>query len=121
MEAQEQARRKSDAKKAVMSRLDVLNKNRDERYAYSKALAEEVCAKCESGCFNECMNEKGEWCGDAEAVKQLEALCARAQEQMDEETADKKRRVMSWNSINLREDGKPENNLDSLMDWVSKP
>jgi hypothetical protein len=121
MEAQEQARRKSDAKKAVMSRLDVLNKNRDERCAYSKALAEEVCAKCESGCFNECMNEKGEWCGDAEAVKQLEALCARAQEQMDEETADKKRRVMSWNSINLREDGKPENNLDSLMDWVSKP
>ena len=121
MEAQETARRVSDAKKAVMNRLDALNKNRDERCAYGKALAEEVCAKCESGCFNECMNEKGEWCGDEEAVKHLEALCAREQEKMDAESAEKaKRKAISWNNVNLRDDSEPENNLDALMDWVSQ-
>ena len=122
MQTQEMARRKKDAKKAVMNRLDALNKNRDERCAYSQQLAEEVCAKCESGCFNECMNEQGEWCGDAMAVMQLEALCAQEQAKMDEETASNaKRRAMSWREVQMDGHQGDDSSLDSLMDWVSKP
>ena len=114
----ELARRVSDAKKAVMNRLDALNKGRDERCAYSKTLADEVCAKCETGCFNECMNEKGEWCGDELAVMQLEALCAREQEKMDLAAAAKKKAV-SWNNVNIHADSHAEQGLDQLMDWIT--
>ena len=121
MEANELTRRMNDAKKAVLARLDALNKDREERCAYSKKLAEEVCAKCEKGCFNEAMNEKGEWCGDQLAVMELEAACAREQEKMDKEAAEKAKKAVSWNSINL--DGKPEaadNDTDALLAWVTK-
>ena len=121
MEANELTRRMNDAKKAVLARLDALNKDREERCAYSKKLAEEVCAKCEKGCFNEAMNEKGEWCGDQLAVMELEAACAREQEKMDKEAAEKAKKAVSWNSINL--DGKPDaadNDTDALLAWVTK-
>ena len=120
MEAKELARRVLDAKKAVMNRLDVLNKDREERCAYSKALADEVCAKCESGCFNVCVNEKGEWNGDEIAVMQLEALCAREQEKMDKAAAEKARKMMSWNAyaeVNHIEDS---NDVKNLMQWVNQ-
>ena len=118
MEANETARRVNDAKKAVMNRLDALNKDRDERCAYSKKLAEEVCAKCESGCFNECVNEKGEWCGDEQAVMQLEALCAREQEQMDAQNAQKTKKMVSWNNALSKEDEDEESGLDGLKTWL---
>ena len=119
MKAMEQNRRVTDAKKAVMNRLDALNKGRDARCAYGKALAEEVCAKCETGCFNECVNEKGEWCGDELAVMQLEALCAREQEKQDNAEAEKRKKAVSWNAMNVHEDEKQENSLSALMDWVT--
>lgn len=119
MEAKETARRVSDAKKAVMNRLDVLNKDREERCAYSKALADEVCAKCESGCFNEICNEKGEWCGDQMAVMELEAKCAREQEKMDQTAAQKAKKAISWNAINLGTDKQDADDVDSLLAWVS--
>ena len=118
MEANETARRVSDAKKAVMNRLDVLNKDRDERCAYSKALADEVCAKCEKGRFNETVDENGKWCGDAEAVKELEALCAREQEKMDGAAAKKKNNTVLWNEMR-RANGKNEKGgLDDLKEWL---
>ena len=113
------SRRVNDAKKAVMNRLDALNRGRDERCAYSKALADEVCAKCESGCFNECVNEKGEWCGDELAVMQLEALCAREQEKQDNADAEKRKKAVSWNAMNIHQDDKPENGVAELMAWVN--
>ena len=113
------SRRVNDAKKAVMNRLDALNKGRNERCAYSKALAEEVCAKCESGCFNECVNEKGEWCGDELAVMQLEALCAREQEKQDNADAEKRKKAVSWNAMNIHQDDKQENGISDLMAWVN--
>ena len=123
MESKETARRISDAKKAVMNRLDILNRNRDERCAYSKELADEVCAKCESGCFNECVNEKGEWCGDETAVMQLEALCVRAQEKMDEQTAEKKKNTVSWNAVESIKHGienDESNDANALLDWLDQ-
>ena len=119
MEAEKVARRIVDAKKAVMNRLDMLNKDRDERHAYDKKLAEEVCARCESGCFNECMNEKGEWCGDEMAVMELEAKCARAQEQMDKANAEKNKKAVSWNSL-VPADPAESNNVEALMAWVNE-
>lgn len=113
------SRRVNDAKKAVMNRLDALNRGRNERCAYSKALADEVCAKCESGCFNECVNEKGEWCGDELAVMQLEALCAREQEKQDNADAEKRKKAVSWNAMNIHQDDKTENGLSELMAWVN--
>lgn len=115
----ELTRRVNDAKKAVMNRLDALNKGRNERCAYSKALAEEVCAKCETGCFNECVNEKGEWCGDELAVMQLEALCAREQEKQDNADAEKRKKAVSWNAMNIHQDDKQENGISDLMAWVN--
>lgn len=120
MEAKEMARRITDAKKAVLSRLDVLNKDREARCAYGKELAEQVCAKIETGCFNEVCNEKGEWCGDEAAVMQLEALCAREQEKMDKATADKARKAMSWNAYAAEGNKPSENDPDELMAWVTK-
>lgn len=118
MQANEQARRISDAKKAVMNRLDALNRDREERCAYGKKLAEEVCAKCESGCFNECM-ENGEWCGDKMAVMELEAACAREQEKIDKANADKAKKAVSWNAMNLG--GEPEaNDTEALLAWATK-
>ena len=119
LKAMEKARRISDAKKAVMNRLDMLNRNRDERCAYSKALAEEVCARCESGCFNECM-EDGKWCGDSVAVKELEAKCAQAQEKMDSEKAEKAKKAVSWNAafagMGEKHDG---DSIDALLDFAT--
>ena len=115
----ELTRRVNDAKKAVMNRLDALNKGRNERCAYSKALADEVCAKCETGCFNECVNEKGEWCGDELAVMQLEALCAREQEKQDNADAEKRKKAVSWNAMNIHQDDKQENGISDLMAWVN--
>ena len=120
MEAKELARRVLDAKKAVMNRLDVLNKDREERCAYSKALADEVCAKCESGCFNVCVNEKGEWNGDEIAVMQLEALCAREQEKMDKAAAEKARKMMSWNAHVQGDPIEDSNDVKNLMQWVNQ-
>lgn len=120
MEAKETSRRISDAKKAVMNRLDVLNRDREERCAYSQKLAEEVCAKCESGCFNECVNEKGEWCGDEQAVMQLEALCAREQEKMDKANAEKAKKAISWNAIVAGNGAEETNDTEALMEWVTK-
>jgi len=118
MHANEQARRISDAKKAVMNRLDALNRDREERCAYSKKLAEEVCARCESGCFNECM-EDGAWCGDKMAVMELEAACAREQEKIDKANADKAKKAVSWNAMNLG--GEPEaNDAEALLAWATK-
>ena len=114
----EMKRRVSDAKKAVMNRLDALNKDRDERCAYSKQLAEEVCAKCESGCFNECMNEKDEWCGDKMAVMELEAACAREQERMDNENAEKAKKSVSWNTL-IPDHANNENDTQALLNWVN--
>lgn len=120
MEAREQARRLADAKKAVLARLDVLNRDREARCAYGAELADAVCAKIESGCFNEVMNEKGEWCGDEAAVMQLEALCAREQEKMDKAAADKARKAMSWNAYVSEDEHRDENNPDALLAWVTK-
>lgn len=120
MEAKETARRISDAKKAVMNRLDALNRDREERCAYSQKLAEEVCARCENGCFNECMNEKGEWCGDEQAVMQLEALCAREQEKMDKANAEKAKKAVSWNALVSGGKENEANDTDALLDWVTK-
>lgn len=119
MEAKEITRRVSDAKKAVMNRLDALNRDREERCAYSQKLADEVCARCESGCFNECMNANGEWCGDQMAVMELEAACAREQEKIDKANADKAKKAVSWNAINLggEQDG---SDADALLAWVTK-
>ena len=100
-----------------MNRLDALNKGRDERCAYSKQLAEEVCAKCESGCFNECM-EGCEWCGDKMAVMELEAACAREQERMDNENAEKAKKSMSWNDL-IPDHAHNENDTQALLDWVN--
>ena len=119
MEAMEKARRISDAKKAVMNRLDMLNKNRDERCAYSKALADEVCARCESGCFNECM-EDGKWCGDSVAVKELEAKCAQAQEKMDSENAEKAKKTVSWNAFAGMGEKRDADGIDALLDFATK-
>lgn len=120
MKTREMARRVNDAKKAVMNRLDVLNKDREERCAYSKALADEVCARCESGCFNEVCNEKGEWCGDEQAVMQLEALCAREQEKMDKAAADKARKAVSWREMGLNNDAQDDNSIDALIAFATK-
>ena len=118
MEAKELARRVSDAKKAVMNRLDALNRDREERCAYSKKLAEEVCARCESGCFNECMKD-GEWCGDQMAVMELEAACAREQEKIDKANADKAKKAVSWNAINLGGE-QADSDAEALLAWVTK-
>lgn len=109
-------RRVNDAKKAVMSRLDVLNRDRDERCAYSKKLAEEVCARCESGCFNECM-EDGKWCGEKMAVMELEAACAREQERIDKANADKAKKACAWNTMNLGE-VQGDNDPEALLAWA---
>lgn len=119
LEAKETAHRVNDAKKAVLARLDALNKDREARCAYSKALADEVCAKCESGCFNECVNEKGEWCGDQVAVMQLEAMCAREQEKMDKANAEKAKKAVSWNE-SLGEAHHASNDTEALMAWVTE-
>lgn len=118
MEAKEIARRVSDAKKAVMNRLDALNRDREERCAYSKKLAEEVCARCESGCFNKCMKD-GEWCGDQMAVMELEAACAREQEKIDKANADKAKKISAWNQM-LPGADHAESDADALLDWVTK-
>lgn len=118
MEEQETKRRISDAKKAVLNRLDVLNRDRDQRCLYSEKLAEEVCARCESGCFNECM-EDGEWCGDKMAVMELEAACAREQEKMDKANAEKAKKSVSWNAIKTGPE-QDENDVEALLDWVTK-
>ena len=120
MEAEKLARRMSDAKKAVHNRLDVLNRDRDATCAYAEALAEEVCAKIDSGCFNETCNEKGEWCGDEMAVMQLEALCARAQEKQDSEKAEKARKTVSWNSMIHGERQEDGDDVKSLLNWLEK-
>ena len=123
MEAKEKARRISDAKKAVMNRLDALNKDREERCAYSKALADEVCAKCESGKFTDMCNEKGEWCGDSMAVMELEAACARAQAEMDAEAARKAKNAKNaqkWNPLSEKmKDSGEDNSIDALLDFVT--
>jgi hypothetical protein len=119
MEAMEKSRRVSDAKKAVMNRLDMLNRNRDERCAYSKTLADEVCARCESGCFNECM-EDGKWCGDSVAVKELEAKCAQEQEKMDSENAEKAKKAVSWNAFAGMGDKKDADGIDALLAFATK-
>ncbi len=119
MRKAELSRRVTDAKKAVRNRLDALNKGREERCAYSKELAEQVCAKCETGCFNEYVNEKGEWCGDSEAVKELEALCAREQERQDNAASEKRRKAVSWNAVDLHEVRESDNGLSALMEWVT--
>ena len=118
MEAKELARRVSDAKKAVMARLDALNRDREERCAYSKQLADEVCAKVETGCFNECMKD-GEWCGDQVAVMELEAACAREQEKIDKMNADKAKKIASWNQM-LPGNENSESDADALLAWVTK-
>lgn len=120
MQEKEKVRRVSDAKKAVMNRLDVLNKDRDARCAYSKELAEAVCAKIETGCFNEVCNEKGEWCGDEAAVMQLEAMCAREQEKQDKAAAEKAKKAISWNNMLPPEGADADNDIGSLMAWVNQ-
>lgn len=119
MKKNEMARRIVDAKKAVMNRLDALNKDRDERCAYSKDLADALCAKIETGCFNTVCNEKGEWCGDEYAVMELEAKCAREQEKMDKANADKAKKAVSWNTMSLGGEH-PESDAEALLAWVTK-
>jgi Mg2+ and Co2+ transporter CorA len=119
MEAHETARRVSDAKKAVMNRLDALNKDRDARCMYSKDLADALCAKIETGCFNEACNEKGEWCGDQMAVMELEAKCAQEQEKMDKAAAEKAKKAMSWNAF--AGEAKPDpNSIDALLAYAKQ-
>lgn len=118
MEAKEIERRVNDAKKAVMNRLDALNRDREERCAYSKALAEEVCARCEKGCFNDCM-EGEKWCGDKMAVMELEAACAREQEKIDKMNAEKTKKIASWNQMLPGNEGN-ESDADALLAWVTK-
>lgn len=119
MEAHETARRVSDAKKAVMNRLDALNKDRDARCLYSKELADALCAKIETGCFNEACNEKGEWCGDQMAVMELEAKCAQEQEKMDKAAAEKAKKAMSWNAF-AGENKPAPNSIDELLAYAKQ-
>ena len=119
LKAEKAAWRIREAKTAVMSRLDALNKDRDARCAYSRELADGLCAKIETGCFNECMNEKGEWCGDQLAVMELEATCAREQEKMDKANAEKARKAMNWNTI-TGGDADETGTLDALLDYATK-
>lgn len=119
MEAKETARRISDAKKAVLSRLDALNKDRDARCAYSKELADKVCERAEKGCFNETC-EDGEWCGDKMAVMELEALCAQEQAKFDADAKAKEMKKHSWNEY-VQDDGKTvENDASQLLSWINK-
>lgn len=119
MEQKETARRISDAKKAVMNRLDALNKDRETRMMYSRELADKVCEKIETGCFNEICNEEGEWCGDESAVMQLEALCAREQEKMDKANAEKAKKAVSWNAY-VEGSNDESNDVRGLMAWVNE-
>lgn len=119
MTEKETKRRVSDAKKAVMNRLDALNKDRDTRCMYSKDLADGLCAKIETGCFNETCNEKGEWCGDQMAVMELEALCAKEQEKIDRANAEKAKKAVSWNAF--AGEHKPDpNSIDALLAYAQQ-
>ena len=119
MEAHETARRVSDAKKAVMNRLDALNKDRDAHCLYSKDLADALCAKIETGCFNEAKDEKGEWCGDQLAVMELEAKCAQEQEKMDKAAAEKAKKAVSWNAFAGEAKTDP-NSIDALLAYAKQ-
>ncbi len=120
MQEAEMKRRISDAKKAVMSRLAELNKDRDEQYAYDKSIADKVCEKIDTGCFNEIMNEKGEWEGCEAAVMQLEALCTREQEKMDHTSAAKNKKAVSWNNFIDGKGSAEGGSIEALMAWVNK-
>lgn len=119
MEAHETSRRMSDAKKAVMNRLDALNKDRDARCLYSKDLADALCAKIETGCFNEAKDEKGEWCGDQLAVMELEAKCAQEQEKMDKAAAEKAKKAVIWNAFADEAKTDP-NSIDALLAYAKQ-
>lgn len=117
-EENERNRRISDAKKAVMNRLDALNKDRDARCAYGKELADKVCERAEAGCFNEAC-EDGKWCGEKMAVMELEALCAQKQAEFDAEVKAKQVRTHSWNEIIKGEADHRENDASDLLNWVN--
>ena len=119
LKEEKKAWRIQEAKKAVMSRLDALNKDRDARCAYGKELADKVCARAEKGCFNETC-EDGEWCGDKMAVMELEALCAQEQAKFDADAKAKEMKKHSWNEY-VQDDGKTvENDASQLLSWINK-
>ena len=119
METKEKARRLASAKRAVNEAMEKMNKNMEANRKISKELADKVCGMIEAGCFNECFNEDGEWCGDANAVKELKAMAMDEMTKYAEEDASKKKKNVSWNEMIPNGKGNDETGIDALIQFAT--
>ena len=82
-EARETARRIKASVAAVSAQLAEINANRAEAERFEDIIIDDIKKRAEDGDFVSCVDDKGEWCGEAEARKAVRDVCMTKQMEQD--------------------------------------
>lgn len=96
MEKAEKKRRVEAVKKAVKAKLSELNSNRKADDKFDEKICEEICKAADNGEFTECLDENGEWCGEAKATEKLMAKCMAEQSRLDAKVNSAGDKTFAW-------------------------
>lgn len=84
METAEKNRRVNAAKAKAVAELERINSMRGEAERFDDACIQTVLTDCDNGIYTECLNEKGEWCGEENVCAAVRASAMEQQMKMDE-------------------------------------
>ena len=105
MQEAETKRRKAAAVAAVNSALAKFNENRENKVD-ATAVAQLV-KNAEDGCYDDCVNAEGEWCGDELAERDCLAECAKQEMEAQAKAAANKKNAYVWDKhkVEQHDDG----------------
>lgn len=96
----EAKRRISAAKEKATSTLSKFNANREQKI--SADILTKLNESIDNGEFSDCVNENGEWVGEAEVANRVLAACATKVMEQDEAEANSRRSEYIWDSSSVR-------------------
>lgn len=97
MEAAENTRRLSAAKKKATDTLDAFNANRESKVDVK--VLESLNKDIEAGKFTALASESGEWLGESAVEEKVLSLCASAVMEQDKRSAANAAKPMSWGNV----------------------
>ena len=99
MQANEDARRLSAAKKTATDTLEAFNANREDKVDVK--VLESINAAIDAGNYTKLEDANHVWCGDQRIAMEVKALCADAVMEIDKKCAEKRNepKPMTWGSI----------------------
>lgn len=120
METAEKTRRVNAAKAAAKAELEKINSKRGESERFNADCINDVLAECENGAFTDCVNESGEWCGEAKACAAVRDRAMQEQMKQDEAKMNARGKTVYAFEQGARNNGEPVDDIEALYKEMTR-